>query len=134
MLLGKLVGSSIAGGTILALRGGLGAGKTTFTKGLASGLGIDEEVTSPTYTIVSEYEGRLRLHHVDAYRLSNAEDFESVGGEDLLADSGGVCVIEWSERIAAALPPETSVAEFEVLDNGDRALRLRGAALEELIP
>jgi len=122
------------GGLVVALRGGLGAGKTTFAKGFARGLGINEEVTSPTYTIVSEYEGRLRLHHVDAYRLSGPEDFDSVGGEDLLSDSCGVCLIEWSERIAAALPSDAAVAEFEVLDDGRRRLRIEGAALEGLIP
>jgi tRNA threonylcarbamoyladenosine biosynthesis protein TsaE len=124
----------VKGGEVLALRGGLGAGKTTFTKGFAAGLGVEGEVTSPTYTIVSEYEGRLRLHHVDAYRLSGPEDFDSVGGEDLLADSGGVCVIEWSERIAAALPPDAAVAEFEVRDDGCRVLKIEGSAIEDLLP
>jgi tRNA threonylcarbamoyladenosine biosynthesis protein TsaE len=123
----------VAGGTVVALRGGLGAGKTTFTKGFARGLGIREEVTSPTYTIVSEYEGRLRLHHVDAYRLSGPEDFDSVGGEDLVSDSGGVCVVEWSERIAGALPKDAAVAEFELRSDGSRLVRIEGAALEELI-
>jgi tRNA threonylcarbamoyladenosine biosynthesis protein TsaE len=91
-------------------------------------------VTSPTYTIVSEYEGRLRLHHVDAYRLSGPEDFDSVGGEDLLSDLGGVCVIEWSERIENALPSDAVVADFEVREDGSRLLRIEGRTLEELIP
>jgi len=128
------LGFSVSGGLVIALRGGLGAGKTTFTKGFARGLGIEEEVTSPTYTIVSEYEGRLRLHHVDAYRLSGSEDFDSIGGEDLLSDSGGVCVIEWSERIEDTLPPDAVVAEFEIREDGGRLLRIEGRALEELIP
>jgi len=134
ILLGRKLGASVSGGIVIALRGGLGAGKTTFTKGFARGLGIDEEVTSPTYTIVSEYEGRLRLHHVDAYRLSGPEDFDSVGGEDLISDSGGVCVIEWSERIEDALPPDAVVADFVVKEDGARLLRIEGRALEELIP
>lgn len=134
MDLGRRLGETVEGGTVVALRGGLGAGKTTFTKGFAAGLGIDEEVTSPTYTIVSEYEGRLRLHHVDAYRLSGAEDFDSVGGEDLLSDSGGVCLIEWSERIVGALPPDAAVAAFEVQGDGSRVLTIEGPALEEHIP
>jgi tRNA threonylcarbamoyladenosine biosynthesis protein TsaE len=133
MRLGERLGAGIAGGAVIALRGGLGAGKTTFAKGFARGLGVDEEVTSPTYTIVSEYEGRLRLHHVDAYRLSGAEDFEAVGGADLLADSGGVCLIEWSERVAGALPPGTAVAELEPRDDGSRLARIEGAILEELL-
>jgi len=133
MDLGERLGALIPGGAVIALRGGLGAGKTTFAKGLARGLGVDEEVTSPTYTIVSEYEGRLRLHHVDAYRLSGSEDFESVGGGDLLADSGGICLIEWSERIEAALPPGTVIADLSVEDDGSRRLRLEGPSIEGLL-
>jgi tRNA threonylcarbamoyladenosine biosynthesis protein TsaE len=116
------------------MRGGLGAGKTVFAKGLARGLGVIEEVTSPTYTIVSEYEGRLRFHHVDAYRLAGPEDFESVGGEELLADGGGVCLIEWSERIEGAIPPRAVIADIAVEADGSRTLRLEGAALEGLLP
>jgi tRNA threonylcarbamoyladenosine biosynthesis protein TsaE len=134
MDLGKRLGRLVSGGAVIALRGGLGAGKTTFAKGFARGLGVADEVTSPTYTIVSEYEGRLRLHHVDAYRLSGPEDFDSVGGGDLIADSGGICIIEWSERIEAALPPGTAVVDLRVEDDGSRLLRLEGASLEGLIP
>jgi tRNA threonylcarbamoyladenosine biosynthesis protein TsaE len=123
----------MTGGTVLALRGGLGAGKTVLAKGIARGLGVAEEITSPTYTIVSEYEGRLRLHHVDAYRLTGPEDFESIGGDDLVADGGGVCLIEWSERIEAALPEGIAVAELAVEAGGSRRLRLEGAALEGLL-
>ena len=90
-------------------------------------------MTSPTYTIVSEYEGRLRLHHIDAYRLGGAQDFESVGAEELLSDTGGVCLIEWSERIQEALPPWTAVAEFAVEEDGSRRLRLEGS-IEGLLP
>ncbi len=124
----------MGGGTVIALRGGLGAGKTTFAKGFALGLGVTDEVTSPTYTIVSEYEGRLRLHHIDAYRLSGPEDFESVGGGDLVVDGGGVCLVEWSERIEEALPPRTAFAELEVQPDGSRVLRLEGVDLEALLP
>jgi tRNA threonylcarbamoyladenosine biosynthesis protein TsaE len=134
MDLGERLGKLAPGGSVIALRGGLGAGKTTFAKGFARGLGVAAEVTSPTYTIVSEYEGRLRLHHIDAYRLSGSEDLYSVGGDDLLADPGGICLIEWSERIEAALPPETAVAELRVEADGSRLLCLEGASLEALIP
>ena len=134
MNLGERLGALVPGGTVIALRGGLGAGKTTFAKGLARGLGVADEVTSPTYTIISEYEGRLRLHHIDAYRLSNGEDFDSVGGGELLADSGGVCLIEWSERIEAALPRGTAIADISVEADGSRRLCLEGSSLEGLLP
>jgi len=103
-------------------------------KGIARGLGVGEEVTSPTFTIVSEYEGRLRLHHVDAYRLSGPEDFASVGGEELVDDSGGVCLVEWSERIAAALPPDAAVVELALAPDGGRLARVSGEALEAMLP
>jgi tRNA threonylcarbamoyladenosine biosynthesis protein TsaE len=131
--LAERLGRAVGGGTVIALRGGLGAGKTTFAKGFALGLGVEDEVTSPTYTIVSEYEGRLRLHHIDAYRLSGPQDFDSVGGEELLADPKGVCLIEWSERIEAALPPGTAVADISVETDGSRVLRVEGP-IEALLP
>jgi tRNA threonylcarbamoyladenosine biosynthesis protein TsaE len=134
MALGEALGRAVPGGTVIALRGGLGAGKTTFAKGFALGLGIADEVTSPTYTIVSEYDGRLRLHHIDAYRLSGPEDFDSVGGGDLVADEGGVCLIEWSERVAPSLPPGCVVVDIEVEENGSRSLRLDAGSLESLLP
>ncbi len=103
-------------------------------KGIARGLGVEDEVTSPTFTVVSEYEGRLRLHHVDAYRLLGPADFEELGGEDLLADPGGVCLVEWSERIEAALPPDAAFVELSVLPDGRRRARAWGEALERILP
>ena len=82
-------------------------GKTAFTRGLTRGLGCRERVTSPTFTIVNEYEGgRLSLFHFDLYRLEGAEDLFDIGWDDYL-DRGGVCAVEWSERAEEALPPET---------------------------
>jgi tRNA threonylcarbamoyladenosine biosynthesis protein TsaE len=118
---------------VIALRGGLGAGKTSLAKGVARGLGIEEEVTSPTYTIVSEYEGRLRLHHIDAYRLAGSQDFEEIGGPDLLADPGALSLIEWSERIEEALPRGAAVLELEILPEGGRRAILSDPRLEELL-
>ena len=105
---------------MVALRGGLGAGKTVLAKGIARGLGIEDEVTSPSYTIVSEYEGRLRFHHVDAWRLADADEFGAVGGAELLADQGGVSVIEWSERIEELLPPDAIAIELLVREDESR--------------
>ena len=89
--------------TVVACRGGLGMGKTALTRGIARGLGIEDPVTSPTYTIVNEYlSGRLPLFHFDMYRLSSSDELFDIGWEDYLA-RGGVCAVEWSENVADAL-------------------------------
>ena len=97
-VLGELLAEKLTPGTVIAFTGDLGAGKTAFTRGLARGLGIDERVTSPTFTIVNEYEGRLPLFHFDMYRLGSSEELFDIGWEDYLA-RGGVCAVEWSENI-----------------------------------
>ena len=90
-------------GTVIAYCGDLGAGKTAFTRGLARGLGCDEPVTSPTYTIVNEYlSGRLPLFHFDMYRLASSDDLWDIGWEDYL-ERGGVCAVEWSENVTEAM-------------------------------
>ena len=105
--LGRRLAAVLAPGAVVAYRGDLGVGKTAFTRGLARGLGCRERVTSPTFTIVNEYEGgRLPLFHFDLYRLEGAEDLFGIGWDDYL-DRGGVCAVEWSERAAEVLPPET---------------------------
>nr|WP_325185054.1 tRNA (adenosine(37)-N6)-threonylcarbamoyltransferase complex ATPase subunit type 1 TsaE [uncultured Oscillibacter sp.] len=105
--LGGRLAERLRPGAVVACRGDLGMGKTAFTRGLARGLGCRERVTSPTFTIVNEYEGgRLPLFHFDLYRLEGAEDLFDIGWDDYL-DRGGVCAVEWSERAAEALPPET---------------------------
>ena len=101
--LGRRLGESLAPGSVVAFTGDLGAGKTAFTRGLALGLGITERVTSPTFTIVNEYEGgRLPLFHFDMYRLGSSEELFDIGWEDYLAQ-GGVCAVEWSENVSDAL-------------------------------
>ena len=105
--LGEALAARLTAGTVVAFTGDLGAGKTAFTRGLARGLGVPDRVTSPTFTIVNEYEGgRLPLFHFDMYRLGSAEELFDIGWEDYL-DRGGVCAVEWSEQVAEALPPET---------------------------
>ena len=90
---GKALGRLLNAGDVLALQGTLAAGKTQLTKGIAQGLGISEAVTSPTFTIISEYYGRLPLYHMDVYRLSSPEDFLDLGVEDMLYGQG-VCIID----------------------------------------
>lgn len=90
-------------GSVVAFTGDLGAGKTAFVRGMARGLGIQDRVTSPTFTIVNEYEGgRLPLFHFDMYRLGSSEELFDIGWEDYL-DRGGICAVEWSERISDGL-------------------------------
>ena len=105
--LGEEMGKNAQRGQIFCLTGDLGTGKTVFTKGFAAGLGVTDHVTSPTFTIVNEYEGgRLPLFHFDMYRLNSADDLFDIGWEDYLS-RGGVCAVEWSENIADALEEGT---------------------------
>ncbi|MDR2747134.1 MAG: tRNA (adenosine(37)-N6)-threonylcarbamoyltransferase complex ATPase subunit type 1 TsaE [Treponema sp.] len=127
--LGERLASGLPPGSVLALRGPLGAGKTCFAKGLARGLGVEEAVTSPTYTIVSEYEARaLPFYHIDAYRLGGEDDFEALGGRELLYGRG-ICLIEWSERIEAALPPRTIRVKIEITGENSRTISVSGGPL-----
>ena len=103
---GEALARHLRPGTVLAYQGGLGMGKTAFTRGLARGLGCEDRVTSPTFTIVNEYEGRIPLFHFDMYRLPDADALFDIGWEDYL-DRGGVCAVEWSERVEDALPEDT---------------------------
>ena len=101
--IGARLAEQLEPGAVVAFTGDLGAGKTAFTRGLARGLGIPDRITSPTFTIVNEYEGgRLPLFHFDMYRLGSADELFDIGWEDYLR-RGGVCAVEWSENIADAL-------------------------------
>ena len=103
---GQALAAKLRPGDVVAYRGDLGAGKTAFTRGLARGLGCRGRVTSPTFTIVNEYEGPLPLFHFDLYRLGGEEELWDIGWEDYLA-RGGVCAVEWSEIAPGALPENT---------------------------
>ena len=123
--LGEKLAAALSPGTVLAFRGDLGAGKTAFTRGLARGLGYREPVTSPTYTIVHEYlGGRLPLFHFDMYRLSSSDDLWDIGWEDYL-DRGGVCAVEWSEKVADAME-NAMVIRIEKLDDLRRRITVEG--------
>ena len=123
--LGEALGKILPAGTVLAYFGDLGAGKTAFTRGLARGLGYQNAVTSPTYTIVNEYlGGRLPLFHFDMYRLRSAEDLWDIGWEDYL-DRGGVCAVEWSENVREALKGAVTV-DIQRLSENSRRITLEG--------
>lgn len=122
--LGRRLAAVLAPGAVVAFRGGLGMGKTAFTRGLAQGLGYEGRVTSPTFTIVNEYEGgHLPLFHFDMYRLEDAGDLFDIGWEDYL-DRGGVCALEWSERVEEALPEDTAVVSFARCPEGGNWRRI----------
>lgn len=103
---GEEVAKSLRGGDVLAFTGSLGMGKTAFTRGLARGLGCRGRVTSPTFTIVNEYDGKIPLFHFDMYRLGSSDELFDIGWDDYLARDG-VCAVEWSERVSDALPDDT---------------------------
>jgi len=119
-MIGAALGKILKPGTVIAYRGDLGAGKTAFTRGLAKGLGADDMVTSPTYTIVNEYlSGRMPLFHFDMYRLRSADDLFDIGWEDYL-ERGGVCAVEWSENVGEALEDHILVSIEKVGDDSRR--------------
>ena len=104
--IGEALGRQLRGGSVVAYRGGLGMGKTAFTRGLARGLGCRGRVTSPTFTIVNEYNGTTPLFHFDMYRLGDEDALFDIGWDDYL-ERGGVCAVEWSENVENALPSDT---------------------------
>jgi tRNA threonylcarbamoyladenosine biosynthesis protein TsaE len=119
-------------GTIIAFRGGLGAGKTVFARGLARGLDIPEAITSPTYTIVNEYEGWMPFYHIDAYRLHSAEEFELLDSARYLYGPG-LCAIEWSERIEDALPENVVTIAIVPEKDGSRTISICGESIERAL-
>ena len=122
--LGRELGAKLRPGSVVAFRGGLGMGKTAFTRGLAQGLGCTGRVTSPTFTIVNEYDGPTPLFHFDMYRLPDADALFDIGWEDYL-DRGGVCAVEWSENVTEAMEGAVSVT-IDVLGENTRRITILG--------
>ncbi len=121
---GERLGRELQRGDVVALCGDLGAGKTALVKGIARGLGITQEVTSPTFTLVHEYPGgRLPLFHIDLYRLDNPEQALAIGIEDYLSGPG-VTAIEWSEKIDSLLPATATRIRITVMDNDARRIEV----------
>ena len=120
--LGEKIGKYITPGTILALSGDLGAGKTALSQGIAKGLGIGEQVVSPTFTLIQEYEGgRIPLYHMDMYRLETEREFAQLGLEDYF-NSDGVMVIEWAERLGDLLPADHIAIDIQYLSERERKI------------
>ncbi len=117
---GEQLAASLPPGSVVAYTGALGMGKTAFTRGLAKGLGCRGRVTSPTFTVVNEYDGKIPLFHFDMYRLGSSDELFDIGWEDYL-NRGGVCAVEWSEQVAEAMPPETVYVTISRRPEDDRA-------------
>ena len=120
---GEALAKTLQSGTVVALYGDLGAGKTAFVRGMARGLGSKDRVTSPTFTIVNEYSGNLELFHFDMYRLKSSDELFDIGWEDYLA-RGGVCVVEWSENVVDAFDGTEIKVTIEKLSDTDRKISL----------
>ncbi|MGH4036624.1 MAG: tRNA (adenosine(37)-N6)-threonylcarbamoyltransferase complex ATPase subunit type 1 TsaE [Sphaerochaeta sp.] len=122
---GKKFAENLKPGAVISLRGSLGAGKTVIAKGIAEYLNIKEAIVSPTFTILQEYNGDLPLYHMDLYRISGCDEFEMMGGEEMLYGEG-ITLIEWSEKIDEMLPEDTIYLELTILENQDRVIDITG--------
>ena len=121
---GRRLGETLRKGDVVSLRGSLGAGKTVLAKGIAKALGITEAIVSPTFTLVQEYDGKEKLYHLDLYRLSGGDEFESMGGEEFLYPDG-ITLIEWSEKIEDMLPDSTIFVTVDILPDGSRDIDIK---------
>ena len=121
--LGRKIGRLLKKGDIIAMQGTLAAGKTTITKGIAESLGVLDTITSPTFCLISEYEGKMPLYHMDVYRLEGTDDFENLGTDAMLYGDG-VSIIEWSEKIMDALPKKTIILKLEPQEDGSRIVTI----------
>lgn len=127
--LGYALGSQLEEGDVVSLRGSLGAGKTVLAKGIARALAIKESIVSPTFTLVQEYEGTKKLYHLDIYRLSGEDEFESMGGEEFLYPDG-ITLIEWSEKIDSMLPDDTIYIAINIAPDQTRTITIKGGSHE----
>ena len=120
---GRRLGGQLFPGAVVALVGPLGAGKTHLVRAIAEGLGLRDgrAVTSPTFGLIHEYAGRLPIYHFDVYRLRRVSEFLDLGVNEYF-DSGGVCLIEWADKVASCLPPEHLLLELEVTGESTRRL------------
>jgi tRNA threonylcarbamoyladenosine biosynthesis protein TsaE len=127
--LGRRIAALLRGGDVVVLDGGLGAGKTVFAKGVAVGLGIEEPVVSPTFTVVREYAAVIPLVHVDVYRLDQLQELHDLGFDDLLGDDA-VTLVEWGNRVSALLPADRLDVRLEAGDTDDeRVVSIQAAGV-----
>ena len=123
---GQALAKQLSAGDIVAMYGDLGAGKTAFVRGMARGLDSQDPVSSPTFTIVNEYSGRLKLYHFDAYRLASSDELYDIGWDDYTG-SGGVCVVEWSENISDIYDGTQTSVKIERISETGRKITIERA-------
>ena len=123
---GKKLAAKLAPGSVVALSGEMGVGKTAFVRGLAEGLGVKSIVSSPTYAIVHEYEGDVKLYHFDMFRLESENELFDIGWDEY-ANSGGICAVEWSENISSALPPKYIDVKITTIGTNSRQIEITTA-------
>ena len=126
--MGQKLAEKLPGGSVVAMYGDLGAGKTAFVRGMARGMGLSCRVSSPTFTIVNEYLGERELIHFDMYRLSSADELFDIGWEDYLSRNA-VCAVEWSENVQDAFFGDEIVVRIEKLNDTDRKILIEGVEL-----
>lgn len=129
--LGYVFARRVGRGTIIVLTGPLGSGKTTFVKGLARGLGIEDVIVSPSFVIMVEYEGSVPLCHIDLYRTGSDEELELLGLADKLAENA-VIVVEWGEKAESLLPRDRVTVDFSIESDGTRTISIGGAVVEHI--
>lgn len=127
-VIAKEIADTLKGGEFIAMYGDLGAGKTAFVQGLAKALGITNHVTSPTFTIVNEYEGRLPLYHFDVYRIADPDEMYEIGYDEYI-NGDGVCVVEWAELIEDLFPDK--YYKLTILKDEDKGFDYRKIILED---
>ena len=120
---GRRLGETLKPADVVGLSGPLGSGKTVFVRGVAAALGIQERITSPTFTLISEYEGSMPLYHLDLYRIHTPEEFVWLGVEEIIAGKG-ISLIEWSERAEHNLPERTIRVTIAIADNDSRLISI----------
>ncbi len=126
--MGERIGLLLKKNSVITLEGTLGAGKTTLVKGIAKGLDIENNIVSPTFTLIQEYLGRLQLYHMDLYRIDSAEEFELLGAEEMFY-ADGVCIIEWSEIAKDFLPKDLIEISIDINEDKSRDIKIEGLDL-----
>lgn len=124
LTVGRRLGATLKPGNVVALMGELGSGKTCLAQGICAGLGVDEDVVSPTFTLVNEYHGRYPVSHLDLYRLDDADAVLALGYDEYVTGDR-ICLIEWADKFPALLPASAIVIQIEILDHERRSITVQ---------